>query len=249
VSGRTAGLARLDGALETMMDNRIAGRLYRRIIHKYFLSDVMYELRVAARKEAAEFIGQNLRSAMLFQDRMALLDFAISTAKKTLPNGLVCEFGVSSGKTMRIIAQTWGGPVHGFDSFEGLPEDWTGTYERAGRFNLKGQLPKVPANVTLHAGWFDKSLPRFLDKHPGPAALLHLDADIYSSTKTALDLMKPRIVPGTVLLFDEYTNYPNWREHEHKAWQEFLAETGFKAEFIGFSTLQGQAAAQIRAIA
>jgi hypothetical protein len=231
------------------MDNRIAGRLYRRIIHKYFLNDIMFDLRVAAKKEAVDFISANLKTAMLFPDRYALLGYALEKAKAALPQGLACEFGVASGKTLRRIADAWSGPVHGFDSFEGLPEDWTGTYERAGRFSAKGKLPKVPGNVTLHAGWFDKSLPRFLASHQGPAALLHLDADLYSSTKTVLDLFKPRIVPGTVLVFDEYFNYPNWREHEHRAWQEFLAESGVKAEFIGFSTLQGQAAAQVRAVA
>lgn len=231
------------------MDNRIAGRLYRRIIHKYFLNDIMFDLRQAAKKEAVEFISAHLKTAMLFADRYALLDFALEKAKAAVPQGLVCEFGVASGKTLRRIAKAWGGQVHGFDSFEGLPEDWTGTYERAGRFSAAGKLPKTPPNVTLHAGWFDKSLPRFLDAHPGPAALLHLDADLYSSTKTALDLFKPRITPGTVLVFDEYLNYPNWREHEHRAFQEFLAESGVKAEFIGFSTLQGQAAAQVRALA
>jgi hypothetical protein len=57
--------------------------------------------------------------------------------------------------------------------------------------------------------------------------------------------MKDLIVAGTVLVFDEYYNYPNWREHEFKAFQEFIAETGKSYRYIGFSTLQGQVAAQI----
>jgi Macrocin-O-methyltransferase (TylF) len=74
---------------------------------------------------------------------------------------------------------------------------------------------------------------------------MHLDADLYSSTKTVLDAFRERIRPGTVIVFDEYYNYPNWREHEFRAFQEFIAETGLRYKYIGFSTLQGQAAAQI----
>lgn len=227
------------------MDNRFVGKLYRRIVHKYFLQDLMLDLRLRAKQETVDYIAGRLKTAMLFSDRYALLDFAIKKAKAAAPGGLVCEFGVAGGKTLRHIAKAWGGPVHGFDSFEGLPEDWTGTAEQAGRFNLKGKLPRLPANAQLHVGWFNRSIPPFLVSHPGPAALLHLDADLYSSTKIVLDLFRARIGPGTVLVFDEYANYPNWREHEFKAFQEFIAESGLKYHYIGFSTLQGQAAVQI----
>jgi hypothetical protein len=227
------------------MDRRILGRIYRRLIHKYFVADLMLDLRLDAKRDTVNYITPHLKTAMLFADRYALLDYAVKQAKAALPQGLVCEFGVAGGKTLRHIAGLWPAQVHGFDSFEGLPEDWTGTAEQAGRFDLKGKLPKLAPNAQLHIGWFDKSVPPFLAKHAGPAALLHLDADLYSSTKTVLDAFADRIVPGTVLVFDEYYNYPNWREHEFKAFQEFIAATGKRYKYIGFSTLQGQAAAQI----
>lgn len=231
------------------MDRRILGRIYRRLIHKYFVADLMLDLRIDAKRDTVNYITPHLKTAMLFADRYALLDYAVKQARAATPpnapGGLVCEFGVAGGKTLRHIAGLWGAPVHGFDSFEGLPEDWTGTAEQAGRFDLKGKLPSLPSNATLHVGWFERSLPPFLAKHDGTAALLHLDADLYSSTKTVLSAFRDRIRPGTVLVFDEYYNYPNWREHEFKAFQEFIAETGLKYKYIGFSTLQGQAAAQI----
>lgn len=227
------------------MDRRILGRIYRRLIHKYFVADLMLDLRIDAKRDTVNYITPHLKTAMLFADRYALLTYAVKQAKATTPDGLVCEFGVAGGKTLRHISGLWGKPVHGFDSFEGLPEDWTGTAEQAGRFDLKGKLPNLPENATLQVGWFDRSLPPFLAKHEGYAALLHLDADLYSSTKTVLDAFKDRIRPGTVIVFDEYYNYPNWREHEFKAFQEFIAETGLAYKYIGFSTLQGQAAVQI----
>jgi hypothetical protein len=227
------------------MDNRFIGRLYRRIIHKYFVSDLMLDLRVRAKQETVDYIYPHLKTAMLFQDRYALLEFALQAAVEAKLQGIVAEFGVAGGKTLRHIAARWKGPIHGFDSFEGLPENWTGTHEQAGRFNAQGKTPAVPGHVTLHAGWFDKTLPQFLAGQAGPASLLHLDADLYSSTKSVLSQMKDLIVAGTVLVFDEYYNYPNWREHEFKAFQEFIAETGKSYRYIGFSTLQGQVAAQI----
>ncbi len=227
------------------MDDRFAGRLYRRIIHKYFLADVGLELRLAARREAADYIRAHLGEALLMPDRYALLDHALQRGLAAHPEGLVCEFGVAGGKTLSFLAKRIKRDVHGFDSFEGLPDDWSGTAERAGRFSRKAKPPRVPANARLHVGWFDATLPRFLQAHPGPLALLHLDADLYSSTKTVLTLMRDRIRPGTAIVFDEYLNYPGWRAHEHKAFQEFVGEAGLKYRYIGFSTLQGQAAAQI----
>lgn len=229
------------------MDRRILGRAYRRLIHKYFVNDLMLDLRLAAKRETVAYIQPHLKTAMLFPDRYAVLDFAATRAKANRPDGLVCEFGVAGGKTLRYLAQRTNGLVHGFDSFEGLPEDWVGTGERAGRFHAKGRLPKTAANARLHVGWFEASIPPFLEAHPGPVSLLHLDADLYSSTKTVLDLFKDRIGPGAVLVFDEYYNYPNWREHEYKAFQEFVAATGLAYKYIAFSTLQGQAAVEILA--
>lgn len=231
-------------AIAPDMDKRFAGKLYRRIVHKYLVADLMLDLRLRAKQETIDYITPHLKTAMLFDDRYAQLTYAVKAAKAARPDGLVCEFGVAGGKTIRHIAKLWGGRVHGFDSFEGLPEDWTGTAVGAGKFK-QVKPPRVPANVTLHAGWFDRTIPPFLATNPGPVALLHLDADLYSSTKTVLDLFKDRIGPGAVLVFDEYYNYPNWQEHEFRAFQEFIAEQGLRYRYVGFSMMQGQAAAQI----
>ncbi|MEP5621205.1 MAG: hypothetical protein ABJP82_01350, partial [Hyphomicrobiales bacterium] len=59
-------------------------------------------------------------------------------------------------------------------------------------------------------------------------------SDLYSSAKTAFDELKPFIGKGTVILFDEYWNYPEFMEHEIKAFREFLAQTGLGFEYIGY---------------
>ena len=62
--------------------------------------------------------------------------------------------------------------------------------------------------------------------------MLHVDCDLYSGTKTILKETGHLIRPGTIVLFDEYFNYPSWRQHEYKAWQEFVAENGVKYTYI-----------------
>jgi hypothetical protein len=151
-------------------------------------------------------------------------------------DGLVLEFGVYRGDSLRRIAQRAGREVHGFDSFEGLPEDWT-HFQKRGRFSLDGAPPSFEeTNVQLHAGWFDRTLPAFLATHPGAVRFLHVDCDLYSSTRTVLDLLAPRIVPGTVIVFDEYLNYPGWEQHEFRAFQEFITNTGRRYRYLAFAS-------------
>jgi hypothetical protein len=102
--------------------------------------------------------------------------------------------------------------------------------------------------VQLHKGWFDQTLPGFLTRNPGPVSFINVDCDAYESTNYLLNQLADRIVPGTVIMFDEYYNYPNWREHEYKAWQEFVAARKITYRYAGFSTMRYHAAVQITAI-
>ena len=75
-------------------------------------------------------------------------------------------------------------------------------------------------NVVLHKGWFDETVPDFAETHKEAIAFMHVDSDIYSSAKTIFTHLGDRIVPGTVIQFDEYFNYPGWKNHEYKGFQE-----------------------------
>jgi hypothetical protein len=74
---------------------------------------------------------------------------------------------------------------------------------------------------------------------------MHMDADLYSSTKCVFDLLFDRMVPGTVLQFDEYFNYPGWQEHEHKAFTEFVDAHKVKFEYLGYVPDHQQIAVKI----
>jgi hypothetical protein len=162
-------------------------------------------------------------------------------------DGHYLEFGVFTGGTIRFIAQKIGGRVvHGFDSFQGLPEDWGGYNLGQRAFDTGGRMPKVPSNVRLHGGWFEDSIPPWLDANPGPVAFIHVDCDLYGSTRTIFTHLADRIVPGTIILFDEYFNYPNWEQHEFKAFQEFVRDRAVRYRYLGFS--RQQVAVRVEAI-
>jgi hypothetical protein len=217
-------------------------RAYRKFLHSFYANDLWIDLRLHAKREAIDYIVQNMGEAMVLPDRLDLLKFSLSRA----PNdGLVVEFGVEKGASLRHLARLTPRQVHGFDSFEGLPGDWGGTKEAAGAFTLKGKLPKMPGNASLHVGWFDKTLPGFLAVNLGPCALIHVDCDIYISTVSIFSQLRDRIVPGTVIVFDEYFNYPGWRAHEYKAFQEFIVASGLTYRYLGFSAEKGHVAVVI----
>jgi hypothetical protein len=188
-----------------------------------------------ARAHAAsvDFIEAHMPDAIGLDTPQDLLSFAVTTV--TLP-GQVLEFGVNAGGTIRHLAKLMPDrKIHGFDSFEGLPEAWSGNNLPAGAFSRGGKLPKVPANVTLHKGWFNDTLPGFVAANPAPIAFLHVDCDIYASTKTIFDGLAPQIVPGTVIVFDEFFNYPNWQAHEYRAFMEFLTARGLGFRYTGYA--------------
>lgn len=160
--------------------------------------------------------------------------------------GLVLEFGVRHGNSIRQLAALARQQVHGFDSFEGLPEVWH--HEPKGSYTTKGVIPAVPPNVQLHVGWFDQTLPAFAAENWGPVRLLNIDCDIYSSTKTVLDLLGPRIAPGSVIVFDEYIGNAHWREDEFKAFQEAVAANGWRYEYLCFSLFTKQVAVRITTV-
>lgn len=75
----------------------------------------------------------------------------------------------------------------------------------------------------------------FEREYPGPVAFLHIDADLYSSTKYVFDMLEDHIVPGTVIQFDEFFNFPGWREGEYKAFCEFCEIANVKVEYGGYT--------------
>jgi hypothetical protein len=204
--------------------------------------DIDFLAWLAAGISSSRYATRRMGRAPRLPDSRALLLHAV---RKTEISGLFLEFGVYSGATINVIAaerSDW--RIFGFDSFEGLPENWRPGFEK-GAFKTD-TLPHVAPNVELIVGCFDRTLPTFLDRFPGePVAFVHVDCDLYSSTQCIFSQIGDRIKPGTVILFDEYFNYPGWELHEFKAFQEFIAHTGLAYRYIGVVSSHQQVAVEI----
>ena len=188
--------------------------------------------RAAAR--SAEFIEANGSKALIFSRKQHLWPWL---ATQIPSEGIMMECGVFKGRSINSMAKLFPDrTLHGFDSFEGLSEDWVGVNLGEGAFDLKGKLPEVEGNVALTKGWVDETLPLFFEKEKGDIAYLHVDTDTYSPAKTILNLAKPRFKKGTIVLFDELIGYPFWEEGEFRALTEELDSSRF--EYIGFSQMQ-----------
>jgi hypothetical protein len=145
---------------------------------------------------------------------------------------LYLEFGVFQGDSIRYWSSALRHPeakLHGFDSFEGLPEDFDvdGPHVK-GTFDLKGQVPVVAdGRVRFFKGWFNDVLPSYrVPEHE--RLVIMMDADLYSSTICVLNQLRPHIKKGTFIYFDNMSR----PEHEPKAFDEFMKESGLKFEGV-----------------
>jgi hypothetical protein len=148
---------------------------------------------------------------------------------------LYMEFGVHRAEATRYWSKVLRNPsseLHGFDSFEGLPEDWN-ILSRKGYLSVDGEIPVVDdPRVHFFKGWFDQTLPKHtLPQHE--VLVLNLDADLYSSTIFVLNALKDRIVPGTYIYFDEI----NDRMHELLAFDEFIRKTKMSFSLLGVTRI------------
>ena len=209
---------------------------FNRLRYRYSVLDLICK---EATKESVKYICKNGSNSVMFVDRKKLFKFVFEEYVKNndYKNKLFLEFGTYKGESINLCSKLMPEVnFYGFDTFEGLSESFS--IWKRGRFDIKGKLPKVNKNVSLIKGYFNETLPKFLEEHKEKAAFIHIDCDLYSSTKTVFDNIYDRIVPNTVIQFDEYYNYPGWRNHEFKAFQEFCKKYNVEYEYIGISHMQ-----------
>lgn len=198
--------------------------------------------------EAVLFVKEHLTNALAVESDAESLKEA---SERVTIDGAYLEMGVCTGNTINFIAAL--NPkkvIYGFDSFQGLPEDWDRGEVVVGKGTFKfkeKRLPPVLLNVELHPGWFKDTLPKFKKEilKETPVAFLHIDCDLYSSTKEVFEILKENICDGTVILFDEFYNYQGSEVNERKAFDEFLKETSFSVEYLVYNRNSEQVAVRI----
>lgn len=189
-------------------------------------------------EKSADYVENNMPDAIIITNnsRSNMWRCAINKIKV---DGHIAEFGVAEGYSINYLADlVYPKKIFGFDSFFGLEEDFVLDHPR-GDFSLNGILPEVKENVILVQGSFAETLPKWLDKNPGMFSFLNIDCNTYKATSTVLNNIGPdRIVPGTLILFDEYFGYHGWEKCEFKAWQEYCNKNNVKYRYVAVCHLQ-----------
>lgn len=143
------------------------------------------------------------------------------------------EFGVSGGYSFSWWVKTNIHPASrfvGFDTFEGLPEDWGGF--KKGAMTTHSQIPEMDdSRVRFIKGLFQDTLQNFLSsfENMGNRKVILMDADMYTSTLYTLTMIAPYLKKGDIILFDQY-NVPR---HEFLAFQNFISSYYLKFDLIG----------------
>ena len=152
------------------------------------------------------------------------------------------EFGVYLGTTINFFSK-YVNTIYGFDSFQGLKDDWLGHDKPRGSMNLNKKLPNLNKNVIPVVGWVQDTLVPFLEKNKPEINFVHLDMDTYESTKFVLTKIKPYLVKNCIIAFDELYNYSGWEVGEYKALLETFNDNEYR--FVCFCLHGEQAAIQI----
>jgi O-methyltransferase len=142
------------------------------------------------------------------------------------------EFGVSKGVSFRWWSENVknkNSRFFGFDTFTGLPEDW-GNFKK-GEMDNNNEIPQInDSRCFFYQGLFQQTLPLFLKSYTsGVRKIIHMDADLYTSTLFVLTSVSHILEKGDIIIFDEF-NVPM---HEFKAFSEWSSSYYIKYEVVG----------------
>jgi hypothetical protein len=169
-----------------------------------------------------------------------------------MPGALV-ELGVYKGASLMrfamfraLLEHETSREIHGLDAFGSFPRQGVGDagdrafidqFEDERGEGISRELllqlfaDKAIGNVQLHQGNIFETLPDLLARRPElRIALLHLDMDVYEPTAFALDRLLSRMVPGGLVLFDDYGLVAG----ATRAADELVAKTGLKLEKLPY---------------
>ena len=186
-------------------------------------------IRIALASKFADCYFQ-ARAFPVFGNRRELHDWLMGQMADTAIDYL--EFGVFQGASISQIVSANRHPqsrFFGFDSFEGLPEDWNANNPR-GMFSTLGSIPDIrDVRVQFVKGWFNQTLPEFVTQFtPHNRLVIHIDSDLYSSALYTMTQLDRFIVPGTLIMFDEFEDLMN----EFKAFLDYQKMSGKRFELV-----------------
>lgn len=173
-----------------------------------------------------------------FSDRTELYDFVNSVVIGGGPVDYL-EFGVFRGDSIRHWVNANRHPdsrFYGFDTFTGLPEKWKKFQNDMGEgtFDLKGQTPQLGDDrVTFIKGLFQDTVGEFRKTFvPRSPLVIHNDADLYSSTLYVLTKFDDLLLPGSIVIFDEFSSVLN----EFRALDDYCTSYRREYEVLGVAS-------------
>ena len=181
--------------------------------------------------ECFDYFKNYFSKSLLIDQIEDIRVFSIETAlKENSQEGHFLEFGVFDGESSNLFSKKIGEKkIYGFDSFQGLRDNWIGHHLPSGTFDLGGKIPNLAKNVIPIKGWVQDTLPIFIkENNISKINFLHMDLDTYESTKFVLNMLKPYLKSNSIILFDQLYNYPGWKEGEFKALTEVFKEAEYK---------------------
>ena len=154
-----------------------------------------------------------------YVERKSIHEFIASEVIKNEPVDYL-EFGVFEGESIRWWSALNTHPDSrfiGFDTFSGLPEDWE--EKSRGTFDVSGKVPDIDdCRVHFVHGLFQDTLREFLSGFTKKGRLIiHMDADLYSSTLFCLTSLDYLIETDSILIFDEFSSLA----HEYAAFHDY----------------------------
>tara|TARA_B100001248_G_C27390884_1_gene462292 strand:+ start:1584 stop:2309 length:726 start_codon:yes stop_codon:yes gene_type:complete len=194
-------------------------------------------LREKSMQDASIYVQQYVSEACVFEEKMGIWNYTINKIKESVHGDKCLEFGVWKGESINYFSKHLKNEkFYGFDSFFGLAEDWSGQSYGKGSFNLNGKIPRTNKNVKLISGFYDKSIEPFVKNELKDTHLkfIHIDSDTYEAAKTIFEKLKKNIYPGTLILFDDYFGYLDWRNGEYKALNEFCENNKLTYKYLAF---------------
>lgn len=206
---------------------------------------IIGKYREKAIDDALNHFEPHFKNSNIFNFEDEIRNFAINKSIELNINDhedFYLEFGVYKGNSINYFSkylQKNNFKIYGFDSFEGLEENWTGTHHLKNiAFNLRGKKPKTNNNVIIIEGKIQDTLLNFCinELKDNKISFIHFDFDTFTPTDYTLKILKKNLKKNTIILFDEIYGFPNWRDHEYKALINNLKEDEYK--YIAFSEKQ-----------
>lgn len=131
--------------------------------------------------------------AQFVDDRLPFFEAVLQRTRQPVS---YLEFGVYRGDGLRWWLEHLSpeSRLFGFDSFQGLPEDWIAGHEK-GHFSTGGQPPDIAApNLEFVVGWYQDTLAPWLDANRETLRekppLVNIDCDLYAPAALVLETLR-----------------------------------------------------------